>query len=1076
MPVFPQAEQNFIHGLSDFWSVFFRDSGRLRSTFSAQQVQYGQLYLDLLDAVLGVSLDHAPLFSRRYFRDFYVREDQLLFIEGASPADDRWVYAPEERVAFVPCLMNRVIAPTCVVESPRDYEVKDDAVHFRESPLDSTRYTAFPVRSVDVSFAASLPGAWGSARPGDVFQFRVAGGSRTDATVRAVQGGKILLDVAPPEFAAARETAVPAATARVVREPFDYRQAGTKMKQPSAVVPITVTPVAGTTDLTVASPDGSWVGKYVSLQDPVSPRNSGFHCVNSVGAGVITLDASADFDASAPLVAYLVTLPDGAGSPAGFELAHANIREGTLTIQATRYHAAGAAYPAGGVVVEGVDYSVNYETGRVYFRTAWDPAHDAQATYEWDLVIAEATYTSETVPFAFDVVCPVREMSLWGCDVLVDRDVLYRNFGYLLGFRRRTSDAYRAFLKGVARLYLLGASATRLETALNVMFNLPVVREDGEVLLAYDNGVHASDAIGSGSLTDSREGRDGALTISGAAFTSPTGGFFAADVGATITLRSPSGTREVVITSVTSASSVTVSPAPTMNETGVVWRYTHAVVTRRFTVSSTTFSFSQDDIGADIEIKTATNSRNNGTYRVIAVESPSSVRLESAWGFIDEASLQWRMTRTREQRVSTSRRVYRLPFAVPPSEAVADAGNLGKYTFSAYEALTEAFVVESEDIDPTWWHHVAIPPELLDLDDEVGEAARRYVSSLLVEHKVGAVDAPYCGDPDLYVGLDDESRPGIRREGSALWPGGPWLVINTDPGVATRDVGQHIVVATRGFEGHFKILEVRDDNTTVRLDRFPPPEAHGTTAPVSLSVRLPDLLFRRTVPFILMDRFLRRHAISIRVHPSMARNVSLINEAAALVREAKPAHIYAFIESSTDLVDRLSLGEDIEVGLTATMTEGFGVPDNIISEPDDMLQVNDAFTYVDEDFSVAYPGGSYTTTITPTAPVGFSPPYRWLMFFARFSNATHTASGYTRRLVEGVDYTFNRTNGALAITQGNSGTLTFQVKTCFLRTRGVGDPLLDFETPLNVGGENPIGGSASASPQIVDRPLSIRIT
>jgi hypothetical protein len=1076
MPVFPQADQNFIHGLSDFWSVFFRDSGRLRSTFSAQQIQYGQLYLDLLDAVLGVSLDHAPLYSRRYFRDFYVREDRLLFIEGASPADDRWVYAPEERTAAVPCLMNRVIAPTSVVESPRDYEVKDDAIHFRENPLDAVRYAPFPVRSVDVAFAAALSGDWGDARPGDSFQFHVANGSKAVATVRALQGGKVLLDVAPPEFAAASEAAVPAATARIVREPFDYRQTGTKMKRPSAVVPITVTPVAGTTDLTVASPDAGWVGKYISFYDPVSPRNSGFHCVNSVGVGAVTLDAPADFDASSPLIAYLVTLPAGAGSPAGFELNHANIREGTLRVQATRYHAVGAAYPAGGVVVEGVDYEVNYDTGRVYFRTAWDPAHDAQASYEWDLVISEETYTNEVVPFTFDVVCPMREMALWGCDVLVDRDVLYRNFGYLLGFRRRTSDAYRAFLKGVARLYLLGASATRLETALNVMFDLPVVREDGEVLLAYDDGVHASTADGYGAVTDGREGRDGVLAISGATFTSVTGGFFAADVGSTITLSSPTGSREVVITGVTSATTVTISPAPTANETGVVWRYTHALVTRRFTVTSSTFAFEQDDIGADIEIKTATNSRNNGTYRVIAVESPSSVRLEASWGFIDETGLEWRMTRTREQRVTTSRRTYRLPFSVPPSEAVADAGNLGKYTFSAYEVLTDAFVVESEDIDPTWWHRVAIPPELLDLDDEVGEATRRYVSSLLIEHKVGAVDAPYCGDPDLYVGLDDEGRPGIKRAGSAFWPGGSWLLVNTSPGVTARDVGQYIVVDTPGFAGHYEVLEVRNDNTTVRLDRFPPPEAHGVPAPVSLSVRLPDLLFRRTVPFILMDRFLRRHAISIRVHPSMARNVSLINEAAALVRETRPAHIYAFIESSTDLVDRLSLGEDFDVGLTATMTEGFGVPDNIISAPDDVLQVNDAFTYVDENFSVVYPGGSYTTTITPTAPVGFVLPYRWLIFFARFTNATHTASGYTRRLTEGVDYTFNRATGELTISQGNSGTLTFSVKTCFLRTRGVGDPLLGFETSLNVGGENPIGGSVSASPQIIDRPLSIRIT
>lgn len=1075
MPVFPQADQNFIHGLSDFWSAFFRDSGRLRSAYAAQQVQYGQLYLDLLDAVLGVSLDHAPLYSRRYFRDFYVREDRLLFIEGPSTADDRWVFIPEERVASVPCLMNRVIAPTRVVESPRDYEVRDDAIHFRENPLDAARYESFPSRSVDVEFAAALRGDWGAVRPGDVFQLRVANGARVTSAVRAIQGGRVLLDTAPPEFEAAAQTDVPAATARVVREPFDYQQTGTPVTQPLAVEPLAATPVGGTPDLAVSSPDPGWVGRYVAFYDETAPRNSGFHRVNSVGGSTLTLDAPADFAPSAALTAYLVTLPDGAGSPASVELFHANVREGTLAIQATRYHAAGEGYPAGGRVVEGVDYDVDYDAGRVYFRTAWDPSHVARASYEWDLVVAEETYTSEPVPFAFGVVCPMREMSLWGADVLVDRDVLYRNFGYLLGFRRRTSEAYRAFLKGVARLYLLGASATRLETALNVMFGLPVVRDDGEVLLAYDDGVAASsDDAGAGVLTDSREGRDGAVAVTGSTFSSPTGGFFADDVGATIVLRSSSGTREVVVTAVVSPTTVQVSPTPGANETGVVWRYTHVSPTRRFSVSSPTFAFGPDDVGADVEITGATNSRNNGTYRVIAVENPSSVRLDAPWGFVDESGLSWRMTRTREQRVTTSQRSYRLPFGVPPSEAVSDPGNIGVYAFTAYEVLTDAFVVVSEDVDPTWWHRVAIPPELLDLDDAAGEAARRYVSSLLIEHTVGALDVPYCGDPDLYAGLDDEGRPGIARAGNATWVGGPWAVIATNPGVTARDTGQYLVVETPGFAGHYRILEARNDGVTVRLDRFPPPEAAGAVAPVTLDVRLPDLLFRRTVPFILMDRFLRRHAISIRVDPSMARDVALVNEAAALVREAKPAHIYAFIETSTDLVDRLSLGEDLAIGLTATMEEGFAVPDNTIAAPDDVLQANDAFTYVDESFAIAYPGGAYATTISPTAP--YPGPYRWRIFFARFTDATYTSGGHTRRLVDGTDYTFDRTTGSLAISRGDAGTLTFVVRTCFLRTRESGDLLLDFETRLSVGGENPIGRFTCAATEIVDRPCSIRIS
>ena len=1074
MPAFPQDDQNFIHGLADFWTAFFRDSDRIRAAYRGQQIQFGQLYLDLLDATLGVSLDHAPLFSRRYFQDYYVREDLLTFVEGPSPADDRWIFVPDAVVAAVPCLMNRVIAPTCVVESPREYEVREGAVFFRENPLDAERYAPFPVRQVDVEFPAALRGEWGDAKPGDVFQFAVAGGTTVRVRVRGVHGNDLLLDDAPPELVAARDAPVPVATVRVVREPFDYAQSGNDVVRPTAVVELAATPVAGTKTLNVAGADPAWANKFLAFVDPTAPRNGGFHRVNAAGAGVVTVDAPADFLPSAALTAYLVTFPDGVGDPASSELPHANIRPGTLVVNARRLQAMGAGYPAGGGVVEGVDFEVDYGLGRVFYKSAWDPAQAAKASYEWDLVVAEETYTSEVVPFAFGLVRPMREMSAWAADVLVDRDVLYRNFGYLLGFRRPSSEAYRAFLQGVARLYLLGTSATRLETALNVMFGLPVVREDGEVLKGYDDGVAASsDATAAGRLTDTNEGRDGELDAGSSTFASPTAGFLPDDIGATIVLRSAAGTREVVVTSVVSATVAVVSPTPGADEAGVVWSYTHVSITRRFTVSHASFAFTDEDLGADVVISGARNSRNNGAFRVIAVENPSSVRLESSWGFIDETGLSWKLTRTREQRVVTNRRTYRLPFGVPPSDAVADPDSIGSYRFVGYEALTNAFLVVSEDIDPTWWHKITIPEELL--DDAGDDARRRYVSSQLVEHIAGAIDAPYCGDPDLYAGLDDEGRPGVRREGTGLWAGGPWLILNTDPPVAARDVGRYVVVSTPAFEGQYKILELRDDGATVKLERFPPPEAEGVPAPATVDVRLPDLLFRRTVAFVLMDRFLRRHAIAIRVDPSVAGNVELLNEAAALVREAKPAHLYAFIETSSDLVDAVSLGETLAVGLTATLNDAIAVIDNRIhATPDSLLEAGDAYTYVDQDFAVAYPGGAYTLMLTPGAP--YAGPYRWRFIFGRFVVGTVTIDGHTRRLAEGSDYTFNRTTGELSIQRGNVGSLTFRARACFLRDRSGGATLLDFETRIAASGENPAGGASEHPVALVDRPVSIRIT
>jgi hypothetical protein len=55
----------------------------------------------------------------------------------------------------------------------------------------------------------------------------------------------------------------------------------------------------------------------------------------------------------------------------------------------------------------------------------------------------------------------------------------------MLGRFKPSSEAYREFIRGIFQLYILGPTLQRIESALNVTANLPVIRDDGEVFDAY---------------------------------------------------------------------------------------------------------------------------------------------------------------------------------------------------------------------------------------------------------------------------------------------------------------------------------------------------------------------------------------------------------------------------------------------------------------------------------------------------------------------------------------------------------------------------------------------------------------
>jgi len=174
-----------------------------------------------------------------------------------------------------------------------------------------------------------------------------------------------------------------------------------------------------------------------------------------------------------------------AGVPYNYaQLAHTRIHYKSVRVFAKRLS-------DGQDVVEDVDYIINYEGGLIFQVTAWQGASPYAVDYTW---MKEVYPIAGPVPrlsmtgriVASSTVVRVLQMAAWTPETLVDRRTLANNFGALIGRQSDSSELYRSFLEGIFQLYILGPVLERIESALNVVLNLPVVRDDGEVYIATD--------------------------------------------------------------------------------------------------------------------------------------------------------------------------------------------------------------------------------------------------------------------------------------------------------------------------------------------------------------------------------------------------------------------------------------------------------------------------------------------------------------------------------------------------------------------------------------------------------------
>lgn len=777
-----------LYGLSDFWQRFFRDIEDLQAFYQSSEIALGEAYLDLMVTVLNVGVVDAPLFDKEFWRLFLIRENELQFQQGLAISEDRFVYDMPGPVVNTEFLQNTIFEPTVELERDVDFEVLDNdgflrffsdpfrafqetdgewfpakgmawryvnievgnrftdrkrgSVHWRADTEvkrgDTLRLLAYTgIRPYDS--AGALNGQLSYVAPDMVFTTTVLfnGTGFTDTNV----GDIIKIKGSTPVYDGFYVVKTVNSGFQVILEPMFYGVT-------SASGPVAwelhkgvyfgtfqdyeidyidkaflVGPVAKPYPTTL-NPTLVYSVVRERAEDPVQ----GFPLAGPI-PGPSVMDASGDplnilknvgGDLYVELNAYTPFLPAmvGATPPWGvtigspynrsFTIAEVvgtpdnearlaedpvdlGLADGEWTYFDSGW-AVGQAPPEtplgvrhvvpgsvavyanrlfGGTISEGEDFVVDYYRGRIIPTKPWAPTSSNHASFQY---LREVLFSASGESFEYTD-GRVKEISYWVPQVDVDNFSLYYNYGSLLNRFEASSDAYKAFLRGIIHFYVQGPIFKRTEAALNVIADLPLIRTEGEILQGYDDGVDGS-------------GNDGTLVAASSTFNTPS------------------------------------------------------------------YTFSELDVGGYVVISDAVNEANEGSFKILEVLDVNTVELETIYGFVDETPLDWQVTRAYRQVVTTDRREYSYPFAIPLRADVMDPSNYGVLTFEAFEPVTLAFTVVDYLEDPTWWHNKYIPEILWK-----GEPAiRRFASTNLFENLVLPGDDARIGDPGLYVGADDEGN------------------------------------------------------------------------------------------------------------------------------------------------------------------------------------------------------------------------------------------------------------------------------------------------------------------------------
>jgi hypothetical protein len=655
----------------------------------------------MLSDVLNHGIVDTPIFNKEYWQFFVIGENDISFVEGASVAEDRYVYDMPGAIRTVDFLQNTVFSPTVLYERDVDFDIKDEDGF--------ARFLRDPFREYmeEGGSLLPLPGViWRTRQIKVGNQFRDYERDtdwRDDSETKQGDTLRLLAQAVDVRWDDAGVN-----PGQVFYVPGVYRFYTVYNFLTSDAIPGDVIQVYGSGTVY----DGYYIIKeipdpylgFVELEETfyappsTSPATLSWKLWKMSYFDFFTRDYIIDYidsqyligssddpfplDYKDPMVYAVVRAvadPDVIGLAVSPTLptntGYTHIVPGTLEIFALRDDGQGR-------IREDEDYSVNYLTGWIYPISVppghWDPAsiNTCQFKYQRELLKSAGGSISERLEGT------IKQLAFWVPEVELDKFNLYYHYGYLLNRFEISSETYKAFLRGIMHLYTHGPVFERMVSGMNVVAGYPLIRQDGELLTGYFNGVDAQ------SLLPVADGQ-----IIGA--------------------------------------------------------------TKTFITTPATYTFTEMDVGGYLIFPDPISPFNKGKFKILEILDPQTVLLESPYPMVNEGPpLEWMLSRNYEKVVTTGLFTYKFPFFVPMRTDVEDPENIGVLQFSAFEALTLAFTVTDYIEAPMWWIGKTIPYSLF----PTASLIRRIASDGLFANIFDPDDLACFDDPGLYFDGDDEGH------------------------------------------------------------------------------------------------------------------------------------------------------------------------------------------------------------------------------------------------------------------------------------------------------------------------------
>jgi hypothetical protein len=863
---------SLFYGLSGFWQRFFRDTPDLQAYYNASEYMLGEVYLDLLSNVLGVSISDVPIFDKGYWKLFVIGENDLNFEEGASVEEDRYAYDMPGDTVEVDFLQNTIFEPTITFERDVEFDLKDEdgLLRFKLDPfrelLDdegnwypapgiSWRLATIEVGNQFTDVVRTLDWRENSlVKSGDTLRL-LAYNDSTWVPVQEGSAGEFLYPgslIFTDVSAVFNETHV-GDIIQVTESPSDdvVGYYIVKSFDPSYPDKVYLEEAYGV-PLVATSADLRWKHtKAVYYESFVQD-----YAVNHIEDTYLVGDSDKPYPIDENFTyVYAVVRDLAEPEEVGVQINNypnvtdslgRHIIPGTMDVRALRIDKRN--------VVEGVDFTVDYLRGKI-IPTLYPATGSMSGTDGTITAGTVAQFSSPTTLFsAFDVGSSINittSINVENTGIFVISAVISPTIVELADSNEMVSETPVAWTiyRSENAPYWDGASSVRVcsySRMREVLFTA-----GGKTSERYSSRIKQISlwapevSIDNFTLYYNFGSLLNRFEASSEAYREFLRGIMYLYMSGPILQRTNSALNVVAGFPVIHTDGEVLAAY----EDGVDATGTDGIIAAGdpSTLTSASMTFTELDIGGYVTFPEVVNDANRGAFLIDSIIDEHTVALRSTYSLVNESFTSWILSRYNVKKVTTTTpsgdtTVYSYPFHVPMRADLSDSKNIGVLTFSAFEYLTDAFQVLDYLEESHWWHNKYIP-EILWANTT---AARRLAADTLYANIISPADDARIGDPGFFIGADDNGE----------------------------------------------VYEPTD----------------GVGNPVDIH--------RHTAAFCLFDRYLKFHMTYISWSADLQLDAQFTEDLNEIILITKPAYTYPYVEPSDDFEDELELWDTLSIDVT----------------------------------------------------------------------------------------------------------------------------------------------------------------